>query len=132
MSEELLQNKPFKATLKSGAGYEAPWISVEAGSGEELVSLLDQLTDEVLQKVTDVTALFRGAHVVSAGGTTEGTEGNSQGQQQASGGSVTALKTCAHGVRKKVEGNGKRGKWVGYFCPLEKGDPNQCAPIWED
>lgn len=30
---------------------------------------------------------------------------------------------CAHGERRRFA----KDDWVAYFCPLEKGDPNQCA-----
>lgn len=133
MSDESL---PFKATLKAGAGYEAPWVTVDAATGAELVARLDELTQDVLAKVTDTASLFRAAHAVSAGFGEQATTGAAAkpaaqpAAEQKS--NVTALKTCEHGVRVKRSGTSKRGDWTGYFCPLEKGNPNQCDPIWED
>lgn len=37
---------------------------------------------------------------------------------------------CAHGARSVKTGESSRGPWTGYFCPLQKGDPNQCKPIF--
>ncbi len=42
----------------------------------------------------------------------------------------TSDKTCPHGQRNLVTGENAKGKWVGHFCPLDKGDPNQCKPIF--
>lgn len=39
-------------------------------------------------------------------------------------------KTCQHGQRNLVKGISAKGPWVGHFCPLEKGDPAQCKPIF--
>lgn len=36
---------------------------------------------------------------------------------------------CAHGAATYREGTGKTGKpFRAYFCPAQKGDPNQCQP----
>lgn len=37
---------------------------------------------------------------------------------------------CAHGTRTTRTGNSAKGPWTGHFCPLPKGDPNQCKPIF--
>lgn len=33
---------------------------------------------------------------------------------------------CKHGARTKRTGTNARGAWTGYFCPLPKGNPEQC------
>jgi hypothetical protein len=38
---------------------------------------------------------------------------------------------CAHGPRQRKEGTSARGPWVGWFCPLDRKDPNNCGPIFE-
>lgn len=123
-------SNPFKATLKAGPGYEAPWITVEADTSDRLAELLSSLAEsEALAKAAEVSELFRAAHVVSAGGTTEPAPAATQTQNTtapAGGG----LKTCAHGVRKKVTGSNHRGPWTGFFCPLDKNDPNKCEVEW--
>lgn len=37
---------------------------------------------------------------------------------------------CQHGPRRRYDGKKGNKAYTGYFCPLEKGDPNQCAPVW--
>lgn len=129
-----MSDLPIKATLKAGAGYEAPWLTVDADNPDELVARLDRLAEVgALGKVAEVAELFRAGHAVAAGlppaaqGATV-THINGGAAEPAPAGQV---KTCAHGVRKRVEGTNNRGKWVGWFCPLEKGNPNQCAPEWD-
>jgi hypothetical protein len=39
--------------------------------------------------------------------------------------------SCPHGARTTRNGTNSRGAWTGHFCPLPKGDPNQCKPIFE-
>lgn len=51
-------------------------------------------------------------------------------QQQLHSGPVQAP-SCPHGVRKFNRGVGAKGPWAAYFCPLEKGNPNACAPDWQ-
>lgn len=41
-----------------------------------------------------------------------------------------AIAPCAHGPRQRVAPRGK--KWIGFFCPLPKGTPGACEPIFED
>lgn len=42
-----------------------------------------------------------------------------------------AAHTCAHGDRKRISGKNPKGEYVGWVCPLDKSDPNRCAPEWE-
>lgn len=39
---------------------------------------------------------------------------------------------CDHGERNYVTGNGRTGKWAGYFCALPKGSKGQCKPEFVD
>lgn len=39
---------------------------------------------------------------------------------------TSGVHSCAHGVMTQRSGTNARGAWTGYFCPLPKGDPNQC------
>lgn len=124
-----MSEAPIKATLKAGGGYEAPWVTVDANTPEELNDRLDGLANlGSLGKVVEVAELLRAAHVVA-----------SPSPAPAAGATVTQSAppvssgpVCPHGARTRREGNGAKGKWVGYFCPLQKGDPNQCKPVWED
>jgi hypothetical protein len=38
---------------------------------------------------------------------------------------------CAHGPRQRKQGTNARGPWVGWFCSLDRNDPNNCGPIFE-
>lgn len=120
---------PLRATLKAGAGYEAPWLTVAGSSVTELEGLLDDLHEQFIQKVIDAAAGLRAAHTVAAGLAEPAPAAPSATQTQVASGT---LKTCAHGVRTKRQGHSSRGAWTGYFCPLPKGDPNQCKAIFED
>lgn len=129
---------PIKATLKAGPGYEAPWLTVDASTPDELVARLQGLSENHLQVVADVAALFRGAHTVAAGGATVAPAQPAPAAQPAT---VTQsappvqnggeLRTCQHGVRTKRTGTGRTGPWTAYFCTLPKGTPGACEPIWE-
>lgn len=66
-----------------------------------------------------------------AGASYEGSEPAQTGSQD-SGGPVTNLHVCTHGKRTRREGTGRKGPWVGWFCPQPKGAADQCAPQWED
>lgn len=37
---------------------------------------------------------------------------------------------CAHGARVKRTGGLGNDAWEGYFCPLQKNDPNRCKPVY--
>ena len=37
-------------------------------------------------------------------------------------------RTCKHGVMTFRTGVGQNGPWKGYFCPTQKGTPDQCKP----
>ena len=44
---------------------------------------------------------------------------------------VTAAHQCAHGPRLRKSGTNVHGPWVGWFCQLDRNDPNNCGPIFE-
>jgi len=125
---------PIKATLKAGPGYEAPWLTVDASTPDELKQRLQALTEEHLQVVADVAALFRGAHTAAAGGATVPAPAAPAPAAQSATPTQTQqggqLRTCAHGVRVERSGTGKKGPWVGYFCSLPKGTPGACEVVW--
>lgn len=122
---------PFKATLKAGGGYEAPWVTVDGDTAKDLEDKLDSLTEGVLQKVAEVAELLRSAHTVVAGVTEQPVQ-SAQGATVTQHPASTGLKTCEHGVRVQRSGNGKKGPWTGYFCALPKGTPGACDVVWGD
>jgi hypothetical protein len=56
--------------------------------------------------------------------------GNGGGNRPASTPPGQQAKSCSHGEMVYRSGNGAKGPWSGHFCPLEKGDPDQCKPIF--
>lgn len=67
--------------------------------------------------------------------------GNSGGQRQQSnwggqqpgqrqwGGQQQDGPVCNHGQMSYRDGQGKRGPWAAWFCPLDRDDPNKCPTI---
>lgn len=54
---------PVRATFKSGAGYDAPWLTVDAADPNDLSFKLDALLGgEALGKVISVAELFKAAN----------------------------------------------------------------------
>lgn len=106
-------------------------MNFRADTAEELNALLDEvLAQETVDKALAVAELFTGGQVVHSGPPATVTPI----QAAPSAAPVGEVKTCAHGVRTRRAGGGTGGKkaWVGYFCPLQKGDPAQCKAIFED
>ena len=139
------QGAPLKVTLKAGTGYDAPWITVEADSPDELNRRLDALGQSgALGQAAAVGVEFAAAFNAAAGlgakpVQTEGTQQkaawgggqqqNTQPQQQDGGGPAPQ---CQHGARVFKSGNGKKGPWSAWMCPARQGDPSRCEPQWID
>lgn len=136
MSES--QDRPLKATLKAGGGFEAPWLTIDADNAEDLYNRLQDVTahdGQLLAKIAEVAEQLRAAHTVYVTPASQPASsgfGSGATQTHSEPAPSGQVKTCPHGTRTRREGNGSKGKWVGYFCPLPKGDPNQCKPEWED
>lgn len=63
-----MSDLPLKATFKSGAGYDAPWLTVDAADPDDLSFKLDAiLGGDSLQKVVEVASLFQAARNVEPG-----------------------------------------------------------------
>lgn len=57
---------PIKATFKSGGGYDAPWLTIDAADPGDLDFKLDAiLNGEVLTKVISVAELFKAANTAA-------------------------------------------------------------------
>lgn len=79
---------------------------------DELLSAPISGLNETMQAISVVQGTFPQSSVV-------GSEAAPQG------------KTCAHGVMAEKWGNrGTADEWHGWFCPLPKGDPNKCRPVY--
>lgn len=123
----------WSVSLPPAAQYaKGDMLNIRGNSVEEVQAMFDQILQmdsEFIESASNVANLLRAAQVVTEGlsqpaaaegGAEEGPPASSTGRR------------CKHGIRTRREGNGSRGKWVGYFCPLKKGDPDQCKPEFED
>lgn len=122
-------DKTYTVSFKSHAGYDASLIVVRGETVEELDENVKALHDSFLETVAETEGLIRAVRLANE------PDPAPPAQPQSSGDGNTAAaqaKFCDHGKRTRRTGNGARGAWVGYFCPLRKGDPNQCKPIFED
>lgn len=117
----------WSVSLPPAAQYaKGHMLNVKGNSVAEVEELFDEiLRDKFIDKAAEVAAFLVATQVVTDSGAT-GVSQSSSTQQQSSG------HTCAHGERKYVTGNGRTGAWAGYFCPLPKGDANQCKPEFVD
>jgi len=62
-----MSDLPIKATFKSGAGYDAPWLTIDANDPDDLTFKLDAiLGGEALTKVIAVADLFKAANNAGA------------------------------------------------------------------
>ena len=57
---------PIKVTLKAGAGFDAPWITVDAADPSDLKFKLDNFDGPVLQAVVDTANALKAANVIGA------------------------------------------------------------------
>lgn len=104
-------------------------LNVKGNSVAEVEELFDEiLRDKFIDKAIEVASFLVAAQTVNDAGATP----VSGGQQTANQSQQSSGHTCPHGERKYVTGNGRTGAWAGYFCPLPKGDANQCKPEFED
>ncbi|WP_431911625.1 hypothetical protein [Nonomuraea jabiensis] len=116
-------------TIKYGAGFDAPWTVIHSDSIEEAERSLNEAKN--LLELTAKVARF--AKTLDSGTAPAGQRGNGNGggqRQQQSTPPGVETKTCAHGEMTYRTGNSAKGPWAGYFCPLEKGNPDQCKAVF--
>lgn len=147
------QTRPeVNVTLKAGAGYEAPWITVKGFDPEQVNAALEGIAQRgVLATAAKVAAEFAGIYSAAAGvgaqpvavqGTDQQATWGAQPQQagpttpapqapapQAQGAPGPGP-VCAHGPRVWKEGTSKAGNpYKMWSCPSR--DRNaQCPPEW--
>lgn len=62
-----MSDLPIKATLKSGGGYDAPWLTVDASTPDELQQRLRAVIDsQVLETVAEAAGVFRATQLIDA------------------------------------------------------------------
>lgn len=116
-------------TIKFGSGFDAPWAVFHSGSVQEAEETLNSAKNYlglVAQVAKYAKTLDSGLAVPAQ------RSGGSQPQQRQNSTPPPGQqgKSCAHGAMTYRSGNGAKGAWAGHFCPLQKGDPNQCKPIF--
>src|SRR5579875_2533192 len=143
-------NARVVATVKAGAGFEAPWIVFRADTPEEMRELLD-MAAPLYDAVATASAAFRAARPDSAAAEIQGqlggvktaeqpgpfagnpASGYGQPQQaaplpptQAAPNDPRAFCEQHKVSRQYKEGTNKAGKpYKGFFCPSRG-----CAPQW--
>jgi hypothetical protein len=125
-------------TLKAGTGFDSPWLVIHANSVDEAVETLqheklDELMDLTARKAKELAKAYGGSTGFSKPAAASSGTGYSKPASQAPAGAVewdpeAEEYTCAHGDATQRKGESAKGPWTGYFCPLPKGDPAQCAP----
>lgn len=150
-------NAALTATIKAGAGYDAPWIVIRANTPDELAQRLNAVTNglvsgplvaaaQVLQgewggqqgggQTNPGSQNFGGQNQGSsngfAGQGNGGYNGN-PGANQGGGAPGGQTRNCAHGQMQWKAGTSKAsGKdYAGWFC-TSRDRNNQCPPVWPD
>lgn len=114
-------------TIKYGPGYDAPWTVIHSSSVEEATETLNK-TKALLELTARVAKFAKTLDSGTAPATPRG--GGSNSQRQASTPPGQQGKTCAHGEMVYRTGNGAKGAWKAYFCPLDRNDPDACKVVW--
>lgn len=106
-------------------------LNLRGDTVEEVEAIFDVvLAGDFLTKATEVASLLRAAGVVDTVLSPPPPEPIAPEPEPESGG-ATVTRVCPHGKRVKRTGTNDRGPWTGWFCPLPKGDANQCKVIWD-
>ncbi|SFI79891.1 hypothetical protein SAMN05216275_10518 [Streptosporangium canum] len=117
-------------TVKYGAGFDAPWTVIHSNSVEEAMATLNEA--KALLELTAKVARF--AKSLDSGtaqaAARPAANGGAPARPQASAPAGQESKSCAHGEMTYRTGNGAKGPWAAHFCPLEKGNPDQCKPLF--
>lgn len=120
-------NTPFTVSFKTTTGYDAALIVVRGDDAKSLKKNLKVLTEDLVDLVVDAQSLVVASATAAGLRNFKDDEKAKKKSESSSDGPA-----CEHGKRQRREGTGSRGAWVGFFCPLKKGDPAQCKPIFED
>lgn len=126
------QDGEITVTIKQTGAHDSPWIVVRGVNPEQVMNQLRGLySTGLLEAVAKTAQDF--AKTAPAG------SGRQAPHRQSSAPPGAEAKTCghkengqwvSHGQMIFRTGNGNRGPWKGYFCPLPKDHPNQCRPIF--
>lgn len=127
MSDE---SATYTVGFKTHGGYDSSLLAVRGDTVQEFADNISALHDDLLSLVVDTENLLHAAHSLKTpDAPAPATTSTASAPAQAAN---NVVMMCPHGKRARREGDGPKGHWVGYFCPLPKGDSNQCKPEWED
>lgn len=117
----------YTVSFKAGPQYKEALLVVRGNTVPELEENVRALIETTLGLIAETQTLFLAAANITEAMSAPAAEPTSE-----AGATVTQIRTCAHGKRTRRNGTSARGAWVGWFCPLPKGDANQCKAEFED
>ncbi|MGS2646049.1 hypothetical protein [Streptosporangium sp. G12] len=115
-------------TIKYGSGFDAPWTVFHSNSVQEAEATLNEA--KALLELTAKVAKFAKTLDSGTAPRPAASAGTAPSRPATSTPPGQQGKSCAHGEMTYRTGNGTKGPWAGYFCPLQKGDPDQCKAIF--
>ncbi|WP_371784654.1 hypothetical protein [Streptosporangium subroseum] len=115
-------------TIKYGSGFDAPWTVFHSDTVADALNTLNNEAKALLELTAKVAKFAKSldSGVVAKAAAASG----GQASQSADTPPGQQGKSCAHGEMTYRTGNGAKGAWAGHFCSLQKGDPDQCKPIF--
>ena len=133
----MTDNFKVQVSYKFG-GYDEHMINVRGDSATEVEALVKALD---IQALTDFGATLKAGQAATAVTTPTGAASAAAGAASGATGASAATpastapgnggRYCTHGPRTRRNGTSARGAWVGWFCPLAKGHPDQCKAEFE-
>ncbi|MGK5496368.1 hypothetical protein [Streptomyces sp. URMC 125] len=116
-----------RITLKGGAGFDAPWITIDGVNVEDALAQLKNsaVVKELIDTTSKVGAYFASLSQPAGGGSAPKRFENGRvvSKGQAPAAETPQDDDCPHG-RKLVD----KGSWAAMFCQAPKGQ--QCEPLW--
>ena len=127
---------PIKSTFKSGAGYDAPWLTVDAANPDDLVTKLDSLLQgEALAKVVEVADMFKGLNAAQPLTTPQAAAPAPAAPAPATGGwgkpAPQAAPPAPVGVRTHPEGKSCGCGNVLQFKEVQRRSDGRTFKFWE-
>lgn len=123
----------WSISLPPAAQYaKGDMLNLRGDTVEDVEAIFDAVLandSEFLVKAAEVGTILRSVSVVNEGLSVVQNDAPAASGEPAP---VATLHVCQHGKRTRREGSGRKGPWVGWFCPRPKGSADQCDPEWED
>jgi hypothetical protein len=123
----------WSVSLPPAAQYaKGHMLNVKAENVRDLGRMVDDLleSDDLIQKLGDLAAQVVATQVVADTFKSDDKAQGERREERTESSGSGEIYTCEHGKREFRSGNRNGKAWAAYFCPLKKGDPNQCDPVW--